>query len=194
MFSDKFLLSDVLATNLMLTGFLFFVHFLSFQDENTLDSWFLSFFHQSLTLISGVTRGLTLGGKLSWRGPTSQNSEKKLWNIVNLWMSWMSVPDKKTKTPRKTQKNNLKNTKYQNVNWRGPRFYIELARGKVALCPLSVKPLALMCVWLSLQTKEALFAALKLTFYVIYKRLLHLMAIFRSVLDSTRVLALYQVC
>jgi len=26
--------------------------------------------------------------------------------IVNLWVSWMSILDKKTKTPRKTQKNN----------------------------------------------------------------------------------------
>jgi len=34
------------------------------------------------------------------------------------------------KTPRKTQKNNLKNTKYKNVSWRGPSFYIELARGE----------------------------------------------------------------
>jgi len=42
----------------------------------------------------------------------------------------MSVLDKKNKTPRKTQKNNLKNTKYQNVNRRGPSFYIELARGE----------------------------------------------------------------
>ena len=38
MFSDKFLMSDVLWTNLMLTGFLFFPHFLSFQDENKIDS------------------------------------------------------------------------------------------------------------------------------------------------------------
>jgi len=30
-----------------------------------------------------------------------------------------------------------------------------------------------MCVLLSFQTKEALFAALRLTFYVNYKRLLH---------------------
>jgi len=30
-----------------------------------------------------------------------------------------------------------------------------------------------MCVWLSFQTKEALFAALRPTFYVNYKRLLH---------------------
>jgi len=38
-----------------------------------------------------------------------------------------------------------------------------------------------MCVsLLSFQTKEALFAALALTFYINYKRLLH-MAIFRSV-------------
>jgi len=37
--------------------------------------------------------------------------------IVNLWMSWMSIPDKKEKTPRKTQKiNKLQNTKYKNVN------------------------------------------------------------------------------
>jgi len=97
MFSDKFLTSDVLATN----------DFLSFQDENTLDSLFLSFFHQSLTVINGVTRGLTLGGKLSWRGSTSQNSETKLRTIVDLWMQWMSVLHKKMKTPRKTQKNNI---------------------------------------------------------------------------------------
>jgi len=31
-----------------------------------------------------------------------------------------------------------------------------------------------MCVWLSFQTKEDLFASLRLTFYVNYKRLLHL--------------------
>jgi len=36
MFSDKFLMSDALATNLMLTRFLFF--FSTFQDENKLDS------------------------------------------------------------------------------------------------------------------------------------------------------------
>ena len=51
-----------------------------------------------------------------------------------------------------------------------------------------------MCVWLSFQIKEDLFVALILTFYVNYKRLLHLMAIFLSVSDSTRVLALCQVC
>jgi len=33
-----------------------------------------------------------------------------------------------------------------------------------------------MCVWLSFQTKEALFAALRLTLYANYKRLLHVMA------------------
>jgi len=38
MLSDKFLISDVLATNLMLTGFLFLPHFLSFQEEIKLDS------------------------------------------------------------------------------------------------------------------------------------------------------------
>jgi len=38
-FSDKFLTSDGLSTNLMLTGLLFcFAHFLSFYDENKLDS------------------------------------------------------------------------------------------------------------------------------------------------------------
>jgi len=52
----------------------------------------------------------------------------------------------------------------------------------------------LMCVWVSFQTKEALFAALRLTFYVNYKRLLHLMAIFRSGSDSTRIIALCLVC
>jgi len=73
MVSDKFLMSDVLATNLRCC---FFPHFLSFQDENRLDSWFSSFFHQSLTLISGVTRGLTLGGKLSWNGPLAKTQKK----------------------------------------------------------------------------------------------------------------------
>ena len=72
----------------------------------------------------------------------------------------------------------------------GSAFTLSLPGGKVALCFLSVKPLTLMCVWLSFQTKEALFAALKLTFYVNDKRLLHLMTIFRSVSASTRVLAL----
>jgi len=47
-----------------------------------------------------------------------------------------------------------------------------------------------MCVWLSFQTKEALFAAFRLTFYVNYKRLLRSIAIFRSISDSTRVFAL----
>jgi len=48
-----------------------------------------------------------------------------------------------------------------------------------------------MCVWLSFQTKAALFAASRLTLNVnYYKRLLHFMAIFRSVSDSTRVLVL----
>jgi len=47
-----------------------------------------------------------------------------------------------------------------------------------------------MCAWSSFQTKEALFAALRITFYVNYRRLLNLMAIFRSVSDSTRVIAL----
>jgi len=95
---DKFLMSDVLSTNLMLTGLFCFSHLLSFQDENKLDSWFLSSFHQFLTQI-------------------------------NVWL-------------------------------------------------------------LSFQTKEALFALLRLTFHVNYKRLLHLMAIFRPVSDSTRVIAL----
>ena len=50
--------------------------------------------------------------------------------------------------------------------------------------------LTLVCVWLSFQTKEALFAALRLTFYVNYKWYLHSMAILRSVSDLTRVIAL----
>jgi len=72
----------------------------------------------------------------------------------------------------------------------GPAFTLSFPGEKVALFPQSVKSLTLMCVWLSFQIKEALFAALKLKFYVNYKRLLHLMAIFRSVSDSTRVFAL----
>jgi len=45
-------MSDVLATNLMLTDLLFcFQCFLSFLVEKKLDAQFLSFFHQSLTLM-----------------------------------------------------------------------------------------------------------------------------------------------
>jgi len=50
-------------------------------------------------------------------------------------MPWMSVLHKKMKTPRKTQRNNLKNTTYQNVSWRGTSFSIVLARREG--CPLS---------------------------------------------------------
>ena len=61
----------------MLTEFLLFPHFLSFQDENTLDSWFLSFFHQSLTLINGVTRGLTLEGESLVEGGPLAKTQKQ---------------------------------------------------------------------------------------------------------------------
>ena len=54
----------------------FFSNFLSYQDENKLDSWFLSFFHQSLTLISGVTRGLTLGESLVEGDPLAKTQKK----------------------------------------------------------------------------------------------------------------------
>jgi len=43
---------------------------------------------------SGVTRVLSQGGKLGWRGPTSQHSEKKLRNdsceldVVDIYTSW----------------------------------------------------------------------------------------------------------
>ena len=55
----------------------------------------------------------------------------------------------------------------------GPVFTFSLPGGKSPFSPLSVKPLTPMCIWLSFQTKEALFAALRLTFCVNYKRLLH---------------------
>jgi len=42
----------------------------------------------------------------------------------------MSILDKKTKTPRKVEENNkLNNTKYQNLNERGPVFTISLPGG-----------------------------------------------------------------
>jgi len=44
-------MSDILATNLMLTEPLFFPKFLNFQDEDELDSRFVSFFHQFPTLM-----------------------------------------------------------------------------------------------------------------------------------------------
>jgi len=42
----------------------------------------------------------------------------------------MSVLDKKNENTPKNAKNNLKNTKYQNVIWRRPSFYTELSRGE----------------------------------------------------------------
>jgi len=48
----------------------------------------------------------------------------------------MSVLAEKKKTPRKTQKNNnLKNNKYQNVNYGGPVFTFSLQGGWLAPCP-----------------------------------------------------------
>jgi len=96
---------------------------------------------------------------------------------------------KNENTP-KNAKNNLGMLIIKISTGEGPAFTLSLPEVKVALCPLSFKPLTLMCLWLSFQTKEALVVAFKQTSYVNDKRLLYLMAIFRSVLDSTRVLAL----
>jgi len=74
------------------------------------------------------------------------------------------------------------------VSTGGAQFlHLACQAGRLPIASLSIKPLTLMCVWLSFQTKEVLFAALRLTFYVNYKRLLHSMVIFRFVSDSTRV-------
>jgi len=54
-------------------------------------------------------------------------------------MSWMSILSKNTEITQKNAKKqpteNQKNTKHQNVSWRGLSFYIYLA------LPLSVTPL-----------------------------------------------------
>jgi len=64
--------------------------------------------------------------------------------IVNLWMSWMSILAKKTKTPRKAKNNNLRNTKYQNVNQRGSSFTFNLkGGGGLPLSRMSVTPLSM---------------------------------------------------
>jgi len=48
----------------------------------------------------------------------------------------MSVLDKKNEnTPKNEKNNNLKNTKYQNVNWRGPVFTFSLPEVRAALFP-----------------------------------------------------------
>jgi len=66
-------------------------------------------------LRSGATRGLSQGGGQSLPEgvplvtvgePTSKNSEKGEEMIVNLWMSWMSILDKKRKHPEKPKKTN----------------------------------------------------------------------------------------
>ena len=69
---------------------------------------------------SGVTSGLSQEGKsLARKGPTSQNSEIILRNDdESLDVVDVHILDKKTKTPRKKQKNNkLKIPKYQNVSF-----------------------------------------------------------------------------
>ena len=49
----------------------------------------------------------------------------------------LSMPAKKMKAPRKTQKNNsLKNTKYKMSTKRGPVFTFSLPGGRLAPCPL----------------------------------------------------------
>jgi len=63
-------------------------------------------------LRSGATRGLSQGGQSLPEGvplvtvgePTSKNSEKGEEMIVNLWMSWMSILDKKENTPKNPKK------------------------------------------------------------------------------------------
>ena len=73
---------------------------------------------------SGATSGLSQEGQsLVGKGPTSQNSEKMLKNDdESLDVVDVHVLDKKTKTPRKKQKNfKLKNTKYQMSAFSLPR-------------------------------------------------------------------------
>jgi len=47
----------------------------------------------------------------------------------------MSVLDKKNENTPKNAKKNLKNTTYEDVNWRAPSFCIELARGESRSLP-----------------------------------------------------------
>ena len=60
--------------------------------------WQPSQYYRALT--SGVTIGVIQGDQ---RGQLAKNSEKRWEMIVNLWMSWMFILDKKNETPRKTQ-------------------------------------------------------------------------------------------
>ena len=57
----------------------------------------------------------------------------------------LSIPAKKMKAPQKTQKNNnLKNTKYKISTKRAPVFTFSLSGGRLAPCPPSITPLALL--------------------------------------------------
>ena len=67
-------------------------------------------------------------------------------------------------------------------------FRMKIVISMIYTFPSSISH-AYECV-LSLQTEEAPFAAFRITFCVNNNRLLHLMTIFRSVSDSTRVVAL----
>ena len=46
-----------------------------------------------------------------------------------------SIAKKNENTPKNAKNNNLKNTRYQNVNWRGPSFYISLPGGQFSPSP-----------------------------------------------------------
>jgi len=56
---------------------------------------------------------LVKGGPLVTVGGPLTKTQIKVKKVVSHWMSWMSILHKKTKTPRKTQKNNnLESSKY----------------------------------------------------------------------------------
>jgi len=58
------------------------------------------------------------------------------------------------KTPRKTQKTTERILNIKTSTGGGPAFTLCLPGGKVALCPLSAKPLTLMCVGYRFKLKK----------------------------------------
>jgi len=71
-----------------------------------------------------------LGESLAEGGPLTKTQIKVKKDSESLGVVDVCTRLKNENTSKNEKKNNQKNTKYLNVNWRGPSFYIELARGE----------------------------------------------------------------
>jgi len=113
-------------------------------------------------LASGASRAAlssgrtVIGGSSGVRRLTLRRAVKSIFALKRVVEQWelsrdryapfsLSIPAKKMNAPRKMQKNNnLKNIKYKISTKRGPVFTFSLPGGRLAPCPPSITPLALL--------------------------------------------------